>query len=179
MKDATNAIVRNYSALTGWLEAQELRQQAELAKLEAARTWKPGGDPLVACQNKAMTWALWRYVRQERAPVHANLGHRSGVLALDGCHRVDLLAARGTPASGESYEERSDRRRLSNIITRMLALMPSGNLAGEVLLAERKPAEVAQARKVPVRAVYQAVQDAKRTLVQDRTLRQFAAEFFG
>jgi DNA-directed RNA polymerase specialized sigma24 family protein len=179
MKDATNAIVRNYSALTGWLEAQELRQQAELAKLEVARTWKPGGAPLVACQNAAMKWALWRYVRWARGPVYANLGHRAGTEALDACRSVDLLALRGQPDIGDSHEDHLDKRRMANIITRMLALMPSGELAGEVLLGERKPAEVAQERKVPVREVYQAVQDAKRKLKGSRRLRQFVAEYFG
>ena len=179
MKDATTAIVRNYAALTPWLEVQELRQQAELAKAEVARTWKPGDAPLVACQNNAMKWALWRHVRLQRSPIYANLGHRSGVAALDSCFRVDLVAARDMPAVGLPAEENVDRRHLHNLITRMLALLPMGDLAGEVLLGERKPAEVAKARKLPVREVYQAVKDAKRSLGRSQRLREFAVESFG
>jgi hypothetical protein len=179
MKDATTAIVRNYAALTPWLEVQELRQQAELAKAETSSTWKPGGAPLVACQNKSVTWALWRHVRLERSPVHANLGHREGVIALDSCSRVDLVAARNVSAQVLPVEEHVDRRHLANLITRMLALLPMGDLAGEVLLGERKPAEVAQERRVPVLAVYRAVRDAKRTLGRSQRLQRFAEEYFG
>lgn len=179
MKDATTAIVRNYAALASWLEVQELRQQAELAKAETVRTWKPGGAPLVACQNKAVTWALWRHMRLERSPIYVNLGHRAGAIALDGLCRVNLVAARGVPAAELPAEERVDRRHLANIITRMLALLPMGDLAGEVLLGERKPAEVAKERKLPVREVYQAVRDAKRSLGRNQRLREFAVEYFG
>lgn len=179
MKDATTAIVRNYAALTPWLEVQELRQQAELAKAETARTWRPGGAPLVACQNKAVTWALWRHVRLERSPIYANLGHLEGAVALDGFFRVDLLAARHVPAPEQPVEEHVDRRHLKNLVDRMLALLPMGDLAGEVLLAERKPAEVARERRVPVLSVYRAVRDAKRSLGRSERLRRFAEEYFG
>ena len=179
MKDATTAIVRNYAAITPWLEVQELRQQAELAKAETASTWKPGGAPLVACQNKAMTLALWRHVRLQRAPIYADLGHRTGVVALDACCRVDLVAARDIPAQELPAEEHVDKRYLRNLLTRMLALLPMGDLAGEVLLRERKPADVAKERELPVREVYQAVKDAKRSLGRSQLLREFAVEYFG
>jgi hypothetical protein len=176
MRDATTAIVRNYSYLCGWLEVQELRQQAELAKLEAARTWKPGLAPLEALQATTMKYALLDYVIRARVPVYAS---RHCVAELDACERVDLLAAREVCDPVVPPEERIDHHRVKNLITRMLALLPRGNLAGEVLLGERKPAEVAVARKVPVRAIYQAVRDAKRTLARSRRLREYAMEYLG
>jgi len=176
MKDATTAIVRNYSFLCGWLEIQELRQQAELAKLEAARTWKPDGAPLEACQAKAMTGALWLYVRKARAPVYAS---RHCISELDGCKREVLRSIDHVPLPAEPAEAHLDRHRVANLITRMLALLPGGDLAGEVLLEERKPAEVAKLRKVPVRDVYQAVQDAKKRLGRSRQLREYALEYLG
>ena len=176
MKDATTAIVRNYAHLCGWLEVQELRQQAELAKLEAIRTWKAGGAPLEAWQAKAMTYSLWLYVRTARAQVYAS---RHCIHDLDACHRADLVSAHNAPAFGVPEEERIDRHRVKNLITRMLALLPRGDLAGEVLLGERKPAEVAETRRVPVREVYRAVRDAKRTLVKSRQLQEYAMEYLG
>ena len=98
---------------------------------------------------------------------------------LDACKRADLLAARHVPDAIAPQEERVDRHRVSNIITRMLALLPGGDLAGEVLLGERKPAEVAVARRVPVRDVYQAVRDAKKRLGRSRQLRAYAEEYLG
>ena len=176
MKDATIAIVRNYSYLCGWLEVQELRQQAELAKLEAARTWRPGLAPLEAYQSKAMTFSLWLYVRTARAPVYAS---RHCIRELDACKRADLFSAREGCEPVVPPEECIDRHRVKNLITRMLALLPRGDLAGEVLLGERKPAEVAETRRVPVREVYQAVRDAKKRLAGSRRLREYAMEYLG
>jgi len=176
MRDATNAIVNNYSHLCGWLEAQELRQEAEIAKLEAARTWKPDGAPIEAYQAKAMTGALWLYVHRARAPVYAS---RHCIHDLDACKRATLLDARTVPESVAAPEERIDRHRVANLITRMLALLPGGDLASEVLLEEHKPAAVAARRQVPVKDVYQAVQDAKKRLARSRRLRDYAMEYLG
>ena len=176
MKDATTAIVRNYGYLCGWLEAKELRQQAELAKLETLRKWKPGGAPLESYQAQVMAYSLWLYVRKARAPVYAS---RHCIRELDACKRVALSTARDVHDSDMLQEERIDRHRVKNLITRMLALLPGGDLAGEVLLGERKPAEVAETRRVPVGDVYQAVRDAKKRLARSRQLRDYAMEYFG
>ena len=177
MKDATNALVRNYGALCGWIEAQELRQQAELAKLEAARTWKPGGAPLVACQGKAMLWSLWEHVRRVRAPVHADPGNRAGAQALDAARAVDIEAARDVSVASVPADEQVDRRRIVAIALRELAALPSGHLAGEVLIFDHNPAEVAEAQGIPVREVYLAVRHAKRHLSASQPLRAYAEEY--
>ena len=176
MIDATNAIVRNYAFLCGWLEAQDLRQQAELAKLEAAKTWKDGSAPLEGWQAVVMRRSLWAYTRQNRAPITASINRLN---KLDVCRSVDLEHARSVPTEVATPEERLDRHRFAKIITRILALLPGGDLASEVLLEERKPAEVAQSRRVPVREVYQATREARQALQGDRRLRAYAEEYLG
>ena len=109
MKDATTAIVRNYSFLCGWLEIQEMRQEAELAKLEAARTWKPDRAPLEAWQAQAMTGALWLYVRRARSPVYAS---RHCIAELYGCKRAVLRSIDHVSLPAAPAEERLDRHRV-------------------------------------------------------------------
>ena len=173
MKDATRAIVSNYLRNRWWLEKQDLIQEAELAKLEATRYWRPGGAPLEAYLARAMANHLCYYVARCRCPVYAPTNRIGALYEAQGCAET---AARNIPASGQPAIERMDRARMAELVRNALAVMALGDLAAEVLLAERKPAEVAAARGVPVRKVYRATRDARRALREDEGLRAFVED---
>jgi DNA-directed RNA polymerase specialized sigma24 family protein len=173
MKDATRAIVSNYLRNRWWLEKQDLIQEAELAKLEATRYWKPGGAPLEAYQARVMANHLCYYVALRRSPVYAPTNRIGALYEAQGC---GVAAARNVPAPGQPAVECMDRAHMAELVRRALALMALGDLAAEVLLAERKPAEVAAARGVPVQKVYRATRDARRALREDEGLRAFVEE---
>ena len=175
MKDATKAILNNYLRTCPWMDKDDLAQEAELVKLEAARHWKPtGGAPIEAYQAKAMIYHLRRYVWDAHWPVYAPVRH------LD-TNRFDLRGASVAKAARmaatiDHSDERIDSTRAAEMVRDALALLHAGDLAAEVLLAERKPAEVAKARRVPVGQVYRAARDAKRALRENEGLRAFVEE---
>ena len=171
MKDATRAIVNAYLRKCSWLEEDDLSQEAELAKLEAARTWKATGAPLEAYQATVVAHTLCRYVWNAQWPVYAPTRHLPA--------GVDLGKASVTTACNIRYtavqpEERMDSERATAMVREALALLSIGDLASEVLLHERKPAVVARARGVSVQQVYRAARDAKRALQENKGLRAFA-----
>jgi DNA-directed RNA polymerase specialized sigma24 family protein len=173
MRDATRAIVSNYLRNCWWLEKHDLIQEAELAKLEAARYWKPGGAPLEAYLARVVANHLCYYVARCRCPVYAPTNRIGAMYETQPCA---ISAARNIPASGQPPVEHMDRARMAELVRRALAVIALGDLAAEVLLAERKPAEVAAARGVPVQKVYRATRDARRALREDEGLRAFVEE---
>ena len=68
---------------------------------------------------------------------------------------------------------RLNSARAAAMVCLALALIDPSKLAREVLIEERRPEEVATARKVPVRTVYKAVREAKRNLRGEPWLREF------
>ncbi len=171
MKDGTRAIVNHYLRTCPWMDKDDLSQEAELAKLEAARHWKPTGAPIEAYQAPAMYHALRRFTWDFRWPVYAPVRHLD-TNRFD-LRRAGLAEARRTPAPGAAADAGIDSTRAAEHVRTALALLHCGDLAAEVLLSERKPAEVAKARRIPVAQVYRAARDAKRALRENEGLRAF------
>ena len=170
MKDATRAVVNAYLRKCSWLEEDDLSQEAELAKLEAARTWKAAGAPLEAYQATVIAHTLCRYVWKSRWTVHAPTRHLPEGIDL---RSVGLSKAINMRYTAVHPEERLDSERAASMVREALALLSIGDLASEVLLHERKPAAVARARGVSVQQVYRAARLAKRALQENKGLRAF------
>ena len=171
MKDATKAILNHYLWTCPWVDRDDLAQEAELAKLEAARHWKPTGAPLEAYQATAMAHTLRRYTWDFRWPVYAPVRHLD--LNRFDLRKVSLVKTGRMPGTDEPADVRLDSNRAVEMVRTALALLHCGDLAADVLLGERKPAEVARARRVPVAKVYRAARDAKRALRESKELRAF------
>lgn len=175
MRDATKAIVRNYHRLCRWLDIRDLIQEAEVAKLEAAQTYETGGPPPEAYNARAMAFSVRRYVMKARAPVSGS-SHENALQALGGTRACDLQALRSNAGDSGQYERHVDMARAAKIVHSVLNLLEDGQLAGEVLLHERKSAEVAKAYRVPVRTVYRAARAARVALAEQPTLRAYGEE---
>jgi DNA-directed RNA polymerase specialized sigma24 family protein len=162
MKDATKAILNHYLRQCPWMDRDDLAQEAELAKLEAARHWRPTGAPLEAYQATAMAHTLRRYTWDFRWPVYAPV--RNLDTTRFDLRKAGLAAARRLPGTDEPADVRMDSARAAEMVRTILALLNCGDLAAEVLLREREPEEVAKARSVSVSKVYREVRYAKRKL---------------
>ena len=162
---AVSAVIRRYARRSAWIEAMELQQQAVVIMAEAARTWKPGPVPLASYQAAAVARQLGRYIAAQASPVHETHGQLSGAR---GCDLEALEHVGATPCP----ERLIDIARACAEVRRILAARSVA--ARAVLLEERKPAEVASAMGLSVRAVYVEVNAAMRGLRASRQLARLA-----
>jgi hypothetical protein len=172
MTATTRALLNHYLRTCPWVDREDLQQEAALAELEAARQWKDGGAPLDVCQRSATRQRLGRYVWAFRWPVTAD--RRRFDPAKHDLRKAPIAGLRATADQAPLADALLHSRRAAEMVRQAFALLAIGDVAAEVLLGERKPAEVAAARRVPVQMAYRAVRVARRALREDRHLQEFA-----
>lgn len=173
MRDATHSIVNNYHRLCAWLDVRDLEQEAELAKLQSAPHWNPGGAPLEAYQAMAMAYSLRSYVARMRAPVSAGHNNLEALNATFACEIDDAFQAAGDSGI---YEHGLDIGRASMLIQAIMTLLDDDGIARAVLIEEQKPADVARARNIHVAHVYRAVRVAREAIAAEPHLRAYGEE---
>jgi DNA-directed RNA polymerase specialized sigma24 family protein len=166
---AIRAVCANYSRLTPWLEAQELRQEAALVALEAARTWKPGGAPLANYQAAAVARRLGRYIAEQRAPLRPFVGANHTLVDVRACAVEDIDRAGG---HAPSVEADLDRAAAMAELHRILAKYPAQ--AAATLLGEHTAGDVAREMGLTRRQVEYPVMMAKRAIRKSALLQQLA-----
>ena len=167
---AISIICANCARRYPFLDIHDMRQTAEVAALEARRTWRRGGAPLHLYQARAAALAVRLYCAKARCPVSGWAGNLDALAACHGVPLVGLTRAATEPDPETHYY----RRQLAAEIRRILGRLTDGHLAALVLLGEHKPAEVARQQRRPMREIYRATHRAYRALASSRTLRQYA-----
>ena len=193
MNKATHRIIWNYTKMNPFLGYAELRQEAEVARLEAAGTWQEGSlANLDTYTNRAIVLRLYIFTMRQRSPVSAGASRLARKLAgvvrvcfhtgsesnVRGGERREPALNRQSLADctlGEgSIERRLDMARASAAIRRLIDEQPDGWLAKDVLLGERKPREVADELGIKPRVVRRAVRLVKQALAEAPELRAYA-----
>ena len=172
-QQAITAISNNYARRYYTLDRRDMEQEAALAALESAHTWRPFGAPLSCYQARAAALAVRQFGACSSCPVPMR-AHR--VDALWGLTSVSYEHAGHLTDPDASPESHLYRNRLAAEIRRILYGLPDGHLAGLVLLDEYKPAEVARQQQVKLKRVYRATTRARQALAASTTLREYAAE---
>lgn len=171
-QQAIRAIVNNYCRQYKQLDRRDLEQEATLAALQAARTWKEGSAPLHCYQARAVTLAVGNYCARARCPVSGWRHDAAHFATVAGHWSVSLWPddlVIWPDGEGDFY-----RRQLAAEIRRILYGLADGRLAALVLLAEYKPAEVARRERCKLRRVYRATHHAYQALAESAILRDYA-----
>lgn len=194
MNRTAHRIIWNYSRMNEFLGYAEMRQEAEVARLEALGTWREdGGANADTYANRAVALRLSLYTIKQRSPVSAgasgiarklagivrvyfDTGRENHVMAKRD-HREPVAnrsALADRMVADASIERRLDMARASAAIRRLINSHPDGWLAKDVLLGERKPGEVAAEMGIRRRDVSRAVRTVKQALAQAPELQIYA-----
>lgn len=157
---AVRAIVGNYSRRAAWLDIMEIKQEAALVMIEAARTWRPGGVPLAQYQAACVAKRLCRLSAESSSPVRPFVGAAHTRVWAVGCSTA-ALEEMPDGSHGLDMESRIDMERAAREVRDIVSRYPE---AHAVLIEERRPAEVAAESGLPVTDVYRQTKRAKLAL---------------
>lgn len=165
---------RNYST-----SRDDFRQEGWIAILRARQTWSPeSGTPREAYCYRACVLSCWSWIRRTHAPLSGS--------NRDLAERADLRTERPgalepsclvTPRQlrDENAERALEARELlGQVLTSLREGGTSAEMAAEVLLEGRTPADVARSRGVSVGRVWQVVSLWRRQLKAE-SVREFMA----
>jgi hypothetical protein len=162
-------VVHNYARQACWLSVLELRSEATIAMIEAARTHDPAKGPLGTYQAQAATYRLQDFIAHQMRPVHFGRGRKPPVALGVGLGAIRVGAVRASGAT--SIEFRLDLNRAAREVRRILEDRPA---AREVLMGERLQTDVARELGLSRWQVVREVQEARRVLRGSATLRELA-----
>lgn len=144
---------RRYQRRVWWASVEDMTQEAATAMTKATTTW----DPKVGVTLEAYLWrvavlAIQPLITRDSSPVSSGARPKK---ALRGLYRapVDIHAPDKRPSTEERLREAQWR---DEVWERVLAMDPSGGMAADVLLGDKRSAEVASDNGVDVREVYGA-----------------------
>ena len=168
--------VRNYAIRSPWLDRRDIDQEAALAAVEAAQTWRAdGGASRDWYEARIVALALSKLVREAISPVSLPDASKVAWQAASASRRAPLTVpsddggeydhpdlAAVAAEQFEPLEDLLDRERAMAEIRRILAEQTEA--ARLVLLAEEKSAEVARRMGVSIAEVYADTKAAVRAL---------------
>jgi len=165
------SVLRRYARGYPWIDPRDFEQEAALAQLEAAQTWRPGGEASMATYgNMAALYHVRAYCLRLNAVPHAPLAVLPA-LRTTRCGLEALGEGTDAPCGPDGL---LDRLRAVRRLRHVLAELDDGSLAAEVLLHGRAPSEVATAQRIPVQRVYRATRRARKALRADEILNHYA-----
>lgn len=167
LREVAKRVAMRYALRVWWADREEMEQEAWVAILEAARTWKPdGGASLRYYVERAAVLRVRRFLWKMSAPVSGPVRNPE---KLRGLHRAPLEAAPESPDDG--IEEQMWWNQLTE---RMKEVIESGShavIVAKVLLEGVRPRHLAAETGVPVHRIWRYTSDARKRLKHDDELR--------
>jgi len=164
-------VTHRYCRLCSWACADDLRQEATLAALQAEKTWRPdGGAALASHLYLAALRAVQHALFKSSAPV--STCHRTerlaGLVSVD-VEAAERMAASDLPADSNLHLSRW-RVQVMGRLNEVLGA--DADVAAPVLLDDVPPARAAVNAGLPVVAVYGVLQRVRRRLRNDHVLQE-------
>jgi hypothetical protein len=194
-----SSLAKKYARKCWWASLDDLRQEALSVMLSSYRTYlkHPEGDPC-GYVYRAAACGLRNYLLRNNTPVSASsydLDSLRGIVRVDGLAKEIILGQRAKPEArvemklravqtaeyqtDENFEDTDWLDRARARLTEVLNKVPNYMIATQVLLAKRRPKEVAVENGVDVRVVYKATKAARRAIVNDPVLYDLTSEVVG
>ena len=167
-----NHMARRYHAKTYWRdELDDLRQEAQLAALEAQRTWRPTGAPLEKHAMMTMIYALRRYLYRTELPVTGRVGYEHEVKAV-GVPLEDSPVERWAFDPQAEHTALAWREAIFAKVERVLAEHDPSGACARVLLDNKPCNEVAKEVGVRPGVLRYKLATVRKAIREDEDLRE-------